>query len=503
MARSNSDALFLRFSELLAEQTGLHFQSERWPELGRAVGFAAREFGFGEIESCLQWLVSAPLEKRQIEILASYLTVGETYFFREQKTFDVLEEQVLPELIRSRRERDRRLRVWSAGCCTGEEPYSVAILLHRMIPDLRDWNINILATDINPRFLQKATEGIYSEWSFRGTSPGLKERYFKNVRNGRFEILPHLKNLVSFSYLNLAEDAYPSLLNQTNAMDIIFCRNVLMYFHPDCARRAVGNLHRSLADGGWLIVSPSEVSHILFSDFSTVSFPGTTLYRKNGEESGSAEVFPATLTEEPMGVLEPLGPCNVESGWENEPVPSLPSAATEGPWIPEPQPDPYQEGLALYERGLYEKAAAKIEVVLSGDSKDAIAMTLLARAYANQGKLGEALEWCEKGIAADKLNPASHYLRATILQECGQAEGAVLSLKRALYLDPTFVLAHFALGNLAQRLGKRGEAKQHFENALVLLSRAQPEEILPESEGITANRLTEVIRFSISQRTPE
>lgn len=244
---------------------------ERWHDLERRLGSAAREFGFKDIEACIQWLMSAPLTKSQIEILASYLTVGETYFFREKKSFEILEEQILPELIHSR-QAERRLRIWSAGCCTGEEPYSLAILLSKMIFDLKDWNITILATDINPRFLQKATEGVYSEWSFRGTPPWIKEKYFKRTQKGHFEILPPIKEMVMFSHLNLAEDTYPSFLNNTNGLDIIFCRNVLMYFTPECVKKVIKNLYCSLMEGGWLIVSPSEAFNVHFSQFDQSIF---------------------------------------------------------------------------------------------------------------------------------------------------------------------------------------------------------------------------------------
>jgi chemotaxis protein methyltransferase CheR len=121
-------------------------------------------------------------------------------------------------------------------------------------------------------------------------------------------------------------------------------------------------------------------------------------------------------------------------------------------------------------------------------------MALLARAYANQGHLAAALEWCDKAIAADKLNAGLRYLRATIRQEQGANDEAMVSLKQALYLDPNFVLAHFALGNLALRQGKLKESDKHFANALWLLSAYRPEDVLPESEGVTAGRLMQIIR---------
>jgi chemotaxis protein methyltransferase CheR len=203
MTECLSHSSLAQLSEFIADRMGFHFPRERWLDLERGMRSASRAFGFEDVESCVQWLVSSPVTRRQIEILASHLSVGETYFFRERQTFDVLEARVLPELINRRRDTGRRLRIWSAGCCTGEEPYSIAILLKRMLPDLEDWQITVLATDINPQFLQKAADGIYGEWSFRGVPAELKERYFAKRHNGRFEILPEIKGIVTFSYLNL------------------------------------------------------------------------------------------------------------------------------------------------------------------------------------------------------------------------------------------------------------------------------------------------------------
>jgi len=124
MIPSISEVSLSRLSEFVATEMGLHLPRERWSDLERGIRSAAQEFGFKDAEPCIDWLVSSPLARNQIEILASHLTVGETYFFREHKSFDILEEHLFPELIRTRRRGEQSLRIWSAGCCTGEEPYS-------------------------------------------------------------------------------------------------------------------------------------------------------------------------------------------------------------------------------------------------------------------------------------------------------------------------------------------------------------------------------------------
>ncbi len=242
-----SVARWSQLSEFIAEKMALHFPRERWEDLQRGLASAAQEFGHADAAECIDWLLAAPSTQAQLQVLASHLTIGESYFLRDRPTLEALTGHIVPELIRARRGREQRLRIWSAACCTGEEPYSLAILLHEALPELHDWQVTITATDINPRFLHKAAAGIYGEWSFRDAPPWLKQRYFTPTADGRYAIAPRIKKLVNFAYLNLAQDVYPSLATDTNAMDVIFCRNVLMYFTPAQIRTVIGHLHPLLS----------------------------------------------------------------------------------------------------------------------------------------------------------------------------------------------------------------------------------------------------------------
>src|SRR3989338_8476661 len=159
-----SEALLSELSALVARHLGLDFPRERWGDLERGMPEIARAFGIHGIEALVRHLSFAPLTRREVELPASYLTVGETYFFRERRRFEALAEHVLPELPQARGGTGRHLRFWSAGCCTGEEPYSIAMLLDRLMPSREAWNITILATDINAAFLRTAEKGLYGEW---------------------------------------------------------------------------------------------------------------------------------------------------------------------------------------------------------------------------------------------------------------------------------------------------------------------------------------------------
>jgi chemotaxis protein methyltransferase CheR len=485
--------LLTPLTERLAARLGLHFPPERWVDLQRGLGAAADEFGFADAKTCAQWLLTAPLGKAQIEVLASCLTVGETYFFREQRAFEVLEQQLLPELIAARRGRDQRLRLWSAGCCTGEEAYSIAMVLSRLLPDIAAWQVTLLATDINPCFLQKAAAGVFGEWSFRETPDRFKKEYFRRVAPKRYEIADHIKRRVTFAYLNLVEDVYPSLLNNTNAMDVIFCRNVLMYFEPSQARSVMHRLHCSLVDDGCLLVSACEASQGNGAGFAALRAPGAVVYRKSS--AGQTPGVPVAELLAPVALVAP------------EPIPLVypappvvePAHVTTS--TPAPAPAPYEEAVAFFEQGLYAEAAEQLAKLVAGEGPDPKALALLTRACANQGKLGEALHWCEQTLAADKMNPGFHYLHATILQEQGAVAVAAGALKRALYLDPHFVLAHFALGNLARNQAQPVEAAKHYQHAQQVLRGLRPDELLPEADGLTAGRLAEIIGSMMPRRT--
>ena len=284
-------SLLAEAGEFVAGRMGLYFPEGRRSDLERGLRSASRELGFDDPEAYTRWLISSSHTKRQIEVLASHLTVGETYFFRDRRCFDFLKEKVLPELIGQRTTAGRYLRIWSAGCCTGEEPYSIAILLNRIMGDRVDWNITILGTDINPLFLRKASAAIYGDWSFRDTPEWVRARYFTKTKKNQFVLLPEIRKRVLFTYHNLAENAYPSLLNDTNAMDLILCRNVLMYLTPDHQKHVVRKLRQCLVEGGWLIVSPGEASHALFSEFEAVTFQGGDLLQTGRKRPSEDEGF--------------------------------------------------------------------------------------------------------------------------------------------------------------------------------------------------------------------
>ncbi len=454
------DPALTAFGEFITRTIGLSFGPARRVELKRAVDALTNDLSFDDSQACIRSLINQPMTPRRLELLAQRLTVPETYFFRETACLDALAADILPPLIQARRTAGNKIRLWSAACCTGEEAYSIAITLMRTIPDWRAWDLTILGTDLNPHNLHKAREGVYGEWSFRGAPVWLKSEFFKPTPDGRWEIQPHVKQAVQFTQLNLAEETYSPL---TAAMDVIFCGNVLMYFSDDQATKTLQKFCRTQADGGWLIVGPNDSPRNFPTEYKRSRLPGGVVYRKTNEEP--SEPVPAHLAPPPPRFHTTQPPPRI--------YPPRASAVTP----PIPKHDP----------------------ATSVPSAAYAALAQNARDLANQGRLPEALKACDQWIAVDKSNPLSHYMRAIILMETGQSADAAASLRTVLYLQPDFVMAHFTLASINQNSRRPREAQKHMANVAALLAASQPTDIIPESDGMTAQRLLQIAADTLQQ----
>jgi chemotaxis protein methyltransferase CheR len=444
-------------SDLLGERLGLRFAADRHTDLERAIARAASDAGYAGSGNFVNHLLAGGMDERRVQALAWHLTVGETYFFRGNSTFAVLERTILPRLIEARRHGSRQLRIWSAGCSSGEEPYSLAILLTRLLPDIDDWRLTILATDINTRSLAKAERGVYSEWSFRDVPASLRSRYFAQTGEKAWTVAEHIKRLVTFSYLNLATDAYPSLATNTTAVDVIFCRNVLMYFQTPTIKSVVGKLHDALVDGGALFVTASEASPEYFPQFRRATGLGEIYFEKKKPDGDG--VVPGT--RRPRRTV-------------------LPAERRAGERVHQPA------------RPVVDTRPAATPVVVDEPSTGADVLVASARQAANEGRLEEARSLCARAIAMVKSSAELRYLHATILDELARPDEAIQALTSALYLDPDLVIAHFLLGNVARRVGRHTLAARHLRRTLELLEGCAPDDQVPAAGDISALDLARI-----------
>lgn len=458
-------------AQFVAERLGLAFPPDRHELLARGIHAAAAESGFPNAAAYATWLLDAPLAQRHLGILASHLTIGETYFFREPAGLEALQHQLLPELVAARRSLppgERRLRIWSAGCATGEEPYFIAMLLELAIPDLEAWDVTLLATDVNPRFLDRAQRGLYRDWSFRDMPEPFKQYFFHRQADGRLEIAARLRRRVTFAYLNLAQDDGTSSFEEFGDMDVILCRNVLIYFEASQARKVARRFADALVPGGSLLIGAAETAQPCFVGLDALSSAQPALYRKQAPVVGPARV-PRRATAETTS--PPTGASVV-----------MPQATGNASKFD-------HAALAPFRQGRHREAPRLAEERLEGAPT-----ALLARIHADRGALAEAIEWSSEALAGNKTDAHGYYLHASILIEMGRRAEAVKALNRVLYLAPEFVLAHYALGVLAKDDGKRGRARKHFDNALAILAHRPPDEVLAEANGLEVRELAAIIR---------
>ncbi len=445
-------------SALIGERMGLNIPKDRWPDLAQALAKASAKLGFSNTSDFVAGLVTGTFGQREIQALAVHLTVPETHFFRSPETYAMLQTKVLPELIAAK-EATRTLRLWSAGCATGPEPYSLAILVSRLLPEPHDWDITILGTDINLEGFAIAHKGEYTQWAFRGTPAWVMNGYFTKTREGRYRVAPAIQKMVAFRYLNLLDDTCPT------DCDLILCRNVLMYFSRETATLVADRLRRSLREGGYLLVTASETSRETQGSLASLTIDGEIVYKK----------APPAMTHAP----------DASAATPKAKEAAKTRTARAGAAGPQPRPALRVERRATSRDKQPEQAPAP--------PLDARAMAKEARMLADRGELEGALRCCDGAMEADKLSPSLYYLRASILQELGRPEEAEQALQSTLFLDGDFALARVMLGAIARSQSRSQEAARHFREALVALEQLPSDSVLAETNGLTAGEMVETV----------
>lgn len=446
------DAFYPRLKALVIECTGMAFYQDRDQDLERILRMRFEATRIGECASYLD-LLGGPAGAGELDELIAELTIGETYFFRYKEQFAALRDTVLPEVIARNRE-IRRLRIWSAGCATGPEPYTLAIILgQRFAQQIEGWDVTIVGTDINRRFLEKAREGVFEEWALRATPEHVRNSCFEPVGR-QWRIAPRYKQWVKFRPHNLVDDPFPTIAGDLHSFDIILCRNVVIYFTTETFVGILDRFHRSLAPEGWLVVGHSELNDQLFRAFRPVDTPGAVLYQKSDQPPARATRGgflvdfdePSPLSETPVPTPPPLPEASEAPAWE--PLPTLEP--------PKPEEPP---------------TAADEDIIPQ------------IRRLADQGSWVEAGRLCRRLLEADPLHAAGHLYHAHILEHQGDAAGAEQALRRAIYLDRGSVLPQYHLGLLLRKKGDAAGAARSFRNALKLLAGLDDEAPVADGGG--------------------
>jgi len=421
------------------------------------------------------------------------LTVGETYFFRNPEHFDFIRQEVLPD-VEARRGPLHTVRGWSAGCASGEEPYSLAVLLMKEGYGAR---MLVRGTDVSRAALSRCEVASYGEWSLRGPWTEQMRPYLR-PHGRRYTLAPEVRDHVRFDYLNLAENTWPSRALGLWDMDIVFCRNVLIYFNRATIEDVARRLYATLAEGGFLITGPSDPPLMGLAPFETlVTEWGIVYHRPDSERPLQRPVY-----HSPIQVVPPQAPPPPPAPAALPPLPPPPPAPpprAAAPPPPEPPPPPASpdslEGArAALARGDWREAAR----LASALPDDPTAVGVAIRALANVDGAA-ALRACAEASARHPLAVEPRYLEAVVQLGLGRLNESERAARQALYLEPGLAVAHLMLGHILRRQGDRAGAWRSFTTAASLCATLPPEEPVPLADGERAGRLVKVARDELER----
>lgn len=412
----------------------------------------------------------------ELAALAQELTVGETYFFRNTEQFRAVADICLPDLLQARVAR-RRLRLLSAGCASGEEAYSLAMLVREQLAD-PSWEVSIQGVDLNPVAIEKAALARYSSWSLRETPAEIKRQWFR--MEGREAVLDQtITTSVRFEQRNLiAEDVG---FWQPESYDIIFCRNVLMYFTPSAAQAVIGRITRSLSRGGYLFLGHAETLRGLSFDFHLHHTHGTFYYQRREPFEPQPKPLPSdvaahapTLTDGSATWVQAIQRASARIQMLTSPLRrSLPPE----PELPNRRWD-LDVARDLLQRERFAEALKLVENLPTAATRDPEVLLLRAVLLTHIGRAGEAETPCRMLLELDELHAGAHYVLALSREERGDRQRAIDHDLRAISLDRTFAMPHLHLGLLARKAGERQTAQREFDQASILLQREDPARLL-------------------------
>jgi chemotaxis protein methyltransferase CheR len=460
-----TDTDFARLTRFLHDTAGLVFDDSRRDSLGYALGERIPRTEFTDVTPYLDHVMSPDgVEERQH--LLDEVTIPETYFFRNPPQIRALGRQVLPELVRANAE-SKRLVIWSAGCSTGEEPYTVAMLLLELIPDIRDWDVRIIATDVSQRALSAARRGRYGQRSVQLADAERVGRFF-DFENGDYVVKPEVRALVSFRHHNLVTDPSPFFNRE---IDLVLCRNVTIYFNRETTRGLMDRFHRSLTDGGYLFLGHAETLWQITDAFRLVTLGDAFVYRRIDPPKVERRIGLGTLKA--FGWRAGAGPGPVEA-----PEPSVPQQSP--PFVPPANPARLLSRLQIPVREPQPVIPAPGPAAPLVDY-----LPSLQRVHAElaAGRYLLAAEMAESLAAHEPLLAEAHYLRGMALCNQGRDRDALESLRKAVYLDANAGFAHFLLAGALARLGEDAAAAQSYRAAAETLGRRAGDAVAAELGG--------------------
>ncbi|MGA2915923.1 MAG: CheR family methyltransferase [Sedimentisphaerales bacterium] len=499
-----SESEFELFQKLLIEESGLYFDKDKVDSLCPALWERIQKREYHSYEEYYNLLRFNPDGKLELRNLFDLITIGETYFFRNEPQFEALMKYVLPEIVQAKMySMDKSIKIWSAGCSRGTEPYSIAIAIMEAFPSYGSWNISILGTDINRDALIRAKEAVYSERDIGHLPEGCLDKYFK--KTGKDYILnENVKKLVRFEYYNLAKGPFTQEGMQN--LDIIFCRNVIIYFNSQTINQVINHFYGSLRPDGYLFLGHAENLWQIPNKFTTIEFPNTFLYKKVLHPIKEKVIEPfMAIPDINLEELSPIKKTDIDAGFFTEKTKPSPTEKTKQPEkfakseLKEDIESLHQKAITLLNEKHYQDALLLFDKIITWDKNCIRAYFAKATILANQAKYNEAMAELKKIIEVDNLHGQAYYLSGVLAYKIGNLKEAEAQFKKVIYIDPDIVLAYYNLGNIYLYQKKFKQADKEFNNAVRLLEKRPKEERVRFCEDFTAEFLLRACRNSLAK----
>jgi chemotaxis protein methyltransferase CheR len=510
-----------RFRTIVAQKLGLEFDDGKLDQLTLVL----RERGrCPEVRSPAAYLelLASRAGSEELGRLAEYLTVAETYFFRNPNHFRAFSEVVVPARLAANA---GPLRILSAGCASGEEAYSLAIVLNERRHELAGRQLAIHAVDLNPAVIRKAIRASYSQWSLRSTSKELCERYFHR-KDRDYQLEPAVREMVSFETRNLVGAAgEDSAFWADGIFDVIFFRNVMMYFSDDAARKAVAEITRVLAPGGYLFLGDAETLRGLTQEFHLRHTHDTFYYQRTDpseelhdddgihddgnwrpqpREVGNGEACDPLLTIADRcasidRASQRIASAVLESAAKIAANGQAPVHCVETHAATARIDRSRELGMALdlLRQERLDDSIKSLAALPSESQTDPDVRLLHAVLLTNRGDVAQAETVCRQLLKHDEFNAGGHYLTALCREQNGDREGAIHHDQVAIYLLPAFAMPHLHLGLLARRAGDFGIARHELAEASILFACEDPSRILLFGGGFSRDGLVGLCRAEL------
>jgi chemotaxis protein methyltransferase CheR len=472
---------------LVQRQFGIVVRDYQMYTLERTVRNGCARFGYSSAGQFARALGNGSRTSAELEFFVSGITVGETYFFRHHDQFEFLRERWVKDVVaRKRLKGDRSLRIWSAGCSSGEEIYSISIMLDQVLPDRSEWNINLLGTDINVSALATALAGKYRNWSLRSTPKAVVKNYFSSKAQ-LHELDPNIVRSVRFEHLNLVSDVFPSILTDTTAIDLILCRNVFIYLSPTTIEEVTAKFVASLGEHGVLMLAPADIQNLNPNGLTLERYGNVTYFQKDAGAAAKRHTNTSLSDEYRPTQATYLAPQPVPASSAPLPVTTITTVRTSDRDIVKHL---HKENWA---------DVLDLATALIGDgAATALTYQYKAKALASLGRSEEALAMCERSLELSTIDPHTHFLLGLVMLELNKLEGAEASFRKVIYLEWEFPEAHMQLGMLRARLGALKDAQKHLRKARSIVSSGEPGKLLHDGNGMTYERLAEILTSELT-----